>query len=38
MPHVVFVDREGLVRGVVSGFRRDSDEQYLDFIRDLLRE
>jgi peroxiredoxin len=38
MPHVVFVDREGLVRGVVSGFRRDSDEQYLEFIRDLLRE
>jgi len=38
MPHVVFVDREGLLRGTVSGYRRGSDEQYLEFIRDLLRE
>jgi len=38
MPVAVLIDRDGVVRDVVEGFRRSREEAFLDRVRDLLRE
>ncbi len=38
MPLIVLIDRRGVVRDVIEGYRRGSEEQYLERIRVLLRE
>jgi peroxiredoxin len=38
MPVSVLIDRNGVVREVVRGFRRTREENGLDRVRDLLRE
>jgi peroxiredoxin len=37
-PFVVLVDREGVVREVIEGYRRGDEEQYLERVRALLSE
>jgi peroxiredoxin len=38
MPVMVLIDRGGVVREVFEGYRRDSEEQYLERVQALLRE
>ena len=38
MPVMVLIDRSGVVREVFEGFRRGSEEQYLERVQALLRE
>lgn len=38
MPVMVLIDRGGVVREVFEGFRRGSEEQYLERVQALLRE
>ena len=38
MPMMVLIDRGGVVREVFEGFRRGSEEQYLERVQALLRE
>ena len=38
MPVMVLIDRGGVVREVFEGFRRGSEEQYLEHVQVLLRE
>ena len=38
MPIVVLIDREGVVREVIDGYRRGTEEEYLDQVKALLRE
>jgi peroxiredoxin len=38
MPMTILVDRSGVVRYVNAGFKRGDDRDYLDQIRELLRE
>ena len=38
MPVMVLIDRGGVVRDVFEGFRRGSEEQYLERVQALLRE
>ncbi|HVY64712.1 MAG TPA: TlpA disulfide reductase family protein [Gammaproteobacteria bacterium] len=38
MPVMVLIDRGGVVREVFEGFRRGSEQQYLDRVQALLRE
>jgi peroxiredoxin len=37
-PFIVLIDREGLVREVIEGYRRGDEEQYLERVRALLSE
>lgn len=38
MPIIVLIDREGVVREVIEGYRRGTEEEYLNRVRALLRE
>jgi len=38
MPFVVLIDREGAVRQVLEGYRRNRADEFFDHVRDLLRE
>ena len=38
MPFVVLIDREGVVRDVLEGYRRGGEETYLERVRVLLTE
>ena len=38
MPIIVLIDREGVVREVIQGYRRGTEEEYLNRVRALLRE
>lgn len=38
MPVAVLIDRDGVVRDIVEGFRRSREEAFLERVRDLLRE
>ena len=38
MPIVVLIDREGIVREVITGYRRGTEDEYLERVRALLRE
>jgi peroxiredoxin len=38
MPTLVLIDRDGIVRDVFTGYRHGAEEQYLERVRDLLRE
>jgi peroxiredoxin len=38
MPVMVLIDRGGVVREIFEGFRRGSEEQYLERVQALLRE
>jgi peroxiredoxin len=38
MPMMVLIDRSGIVRDVFQGYRRGSEQQYLDRVQALLRE
>jgi peroxiredoxin len=38
MPVAVLVDRDGIVRDVIEGFKRTQEQAILDRVRDLLRE
>jgi peroxiredoxin len=38
MPVMVLIDRGGVVREVFEGFRRGSEDQYLERVQALLRE
>jgi len=37
-PMILMIDREGVVREVIEGYRRGTEEEYLDRVRALLRE
>jgi peroxiredoxin len=38
MPVSVLIDRDGIVRDVIEGFRRTDEQAFLDRVRQLLRE
>lgn len=38
MPALVLIDRDGVIRKVFAGYRRGEEQQYLQSVRDLLRE
>ena len=38
MPAAVLIDRDGIVREVIEGYRRSRSQEFLDRVRDLLRE
>jgi peroxiredoxin len=38
MPVSVLIDRDGVVRDVIEGFRRTREQSFLDRVRELLRE
>lgn len=38
MPVLILIDRDGVVRKVFAGYRRGTEEQYLESVRDLLRQ
>ncbi len=38
MPIILMIDREGVVREVIEGYRRGTEDEYLDRVRTLLRE
>ncbi|HEU4616649.1 MAG TPA: TlpA disulfide reductase family protein [Gammaproteobacteria bacterium] len=38
MPALVLIDRDGIVRDVIEGNRRGRDDDYVEKLRDLLRE
>jgi peroxiredoxin len=38
MPVTILIDREGVVRDVTHGYKRGTEEEYLDRVRALLRE
>jgi len=38
MPIILLIDREGVVREVIEGYRRGTEDEYLDRVRTLLRE
>lgn len=38
MPVSVLIDRDGIVRDVIEGYRRTQEQDFLDRIRELLRE
>ena len=38
MPVAVLIDRDGVVRDVIEGYRRTREQAFLDRVRELLRE
>lgn len=38
MPALVLIDRDGVVREVFEGYRRGREEEYLEKLREMLRE
>ena len=38
MPAAVLIDRDGIVREVVEGYKRNRSQEFLDRVRNLLRE
>ena len=38
MPVAVLIDRDGVVREVIEGYRRTREQEFLDRVRELLRE
>jgi len=38
MPVAVLIDRDGVVRDVIEGYRRTREQEFLDRVRELLRE
>ena len=38
MPVSVLIDRDGIVRDVIEGFRRSREQEFLNRVRELLRE